>query len=83
MFEYLGGQSDSFHLGFGVGAIVAGVLLLKVSSAYKRHNRAEPLPPHLRFLQGEGMPQLVRIAGWIATLGGVIVLASAVALMLG
>ena len=70
MLEILSGQSDSFHLGFGVGAIVAGLLLLK-------------LPANLRFMQGQGMPQLVRIAGWIAVVGGVVIVGSMVLLQLG
>lgn len=70
MLEFMSGQSDSFHLGFGVGAILAGLLLLK-------------LPPSLRFMQGEGMPQLVRIAGWIAVVGGVVIAGSMVLLQLG
>lgn len=70
MLEILSGQLDSFHLGFGVGAIVAGLLLLK-------------LPANLRFMQGEGMPQLVRIAGWIAVVGGVVIVGSMLLLQLG
>ena len=70
MVEMLGGQSDSFHLGFGVGAILAGVLLLK-------------LPADMRFMQGAGMPQLVRVAGWIAVVGGLVIALSGLALVLG
>jgi hypothetical protein len=70
MLEVLGGQSDYFHAGFGVGAILAGVLLLR-------------LPTNLRFMQGEGMVQLVRIAGWIAVVGGLVIALSGLALVLG
>lgn len=83
MLELLGGQSDYFHAGFGVGAILAGVVLIRLSAAYRQHQGDGPLPAHLRFMQGQGMVQLVQFAGWFAVAGGFLIAATSALLVLG
>lgn len=83
MLDLLARQSDGFHLLFGLIAILAGFFLLRVSRAHSSGRLPDPLPKHLRFLQGDGMPQLVKVAAWLALLGGLVILLSALALLFG
>jgi hypothetical protein len=83
MFELLARQPDAFHLLFGLIATLIGAFLLKISRAHRAGRLPDPLPNHLRFLQGEGMPQLVAVAAWLALLGGLLLVLAALALLFG
>lgn len=83
MLDNLANQSALFHAVFGIASILIGILFLRVSRAWRLGTLPDPLPPILRFMKGEGMPTLVMLAGWLALLGGIAILSSAVVLAFG